>query len=71
MIDMLIQKYDRKLLIYLGILAVMGTVMLYSASWYESFSTSNGRTEMLFLQGHLKRMLVGVFALFGFLTFGM
>jgi cell division protein FtsW len=69
MIDMLIQKYDRNLLIYLGILAVMGTVMLYSASWYESFSTSNGRTEMLFLQGHLKRMLVGVFALFGFLTF--
>ena len=68
MIDILIQRYDRKLLTYLGILAVMGTVMLYSASWYESFSSSNGRTEMLFLQGHLKRMLVGVFFLFGFLT---
>ena len=67
MIDMLIQRYDRQLLIYLGILAVMGTVMLYSASWYESFASSNGRTDMLYLQGHLKRMLVGVFFLFGFL----
>jgi cell division protein FtsW len=41
--------------------------MLYSASWYESFANSNGRTDMLFLQGHLKRMLVGIFFLFGFL----
>ena len=41
--------------------------MLYSASWYESFSTTHGRTEMLFLQNHLKRLLVGVFFLFGFL----
>ncbi len=41
MIDMITQKYDRQLLIYLCILAVLGTVMLYSASWYESFATSN------------------------------
>ena len=68
MIDMLIQKYDRQLLVYLGVLAVIGTVMLYSASWYESFSNSNGRTDMLYLQGHLKRMLVGVFFLFTFLV---
>ena len=67
MIDIIIQRYDRQLLIYLSILAVVGTVMLYSASWYESFSSSNGRTEMLFLQNHLKRLLVGVFFLFGFL----
>ena len=67
MIDMLIQRYDRQLLIYLGVLTVMGTVMLYSASWYESFASSNGRTDMLYLQGHLKRMLVGIFFLFGFL----
>ena len=67
MIDMIIQKYDRQLLIYLCILAVLGTVMLYSASWYESFATSNGRTDMLYLQNHLKRLLVGVFFLFGFL----
>jgi len=67
MIDILIQKYDKKLLIYLGILTVVGTIMLYSASWYESFAVSNGRTEMLFLQNHLKRLLVGVFFLFGFI----
>ena len=67
MIDMIIQKYDRQLLIYLCVLAVLGTVMLYSASWYESFATSNGRTDMLYLQNHLKRLLVGVFFLFGFL----
>lgn len=67
MIDMIIQKYDRQLLIYLCVLAVLGTVMLYSASWYESFATSNGRTDMLYLQNHLKRLLIGVFFLFGFL----
>ena len=69
MIDVFIQRYDRHLLIFLCILSVLGTVMLYSASWYESFSSSNGRTEMLFLQNHLKRLLIGVFFLFGFLTF--
>ena len=69
MIDVFIQRYDRHLLIFLCILSVLGTVMLYSASWYESFSSSNGRTEMLFLQNHLKRLLVGVFFLFGFLIF--
>jgi len=67
MIDMIIHKYDRHLLIYLCILAVIGTIMLYSASWYESFTSSNGKTEMLFLTNHLKRLLVGIFFLFGFL----
>ena len=67
MIDILIQRYDRQLLIYLCILAVIGTIMLYSASWYESFSSSNGRTDMLFLQNHLKRMLIGVVFLFFFI----
>ena len=67
MIDIIVKKYDQKLLIYLGILAVLGTVMLYSASWYESFSSTNGKTEMLFLRNHLKRLLVGVLFLFGFL----
>ncbi len=66
MIDMIIQKYDRQLLIYICILSIVGTVMLYSASWYESYSTSNGRTEMLFLQNHLKRLLIGIVFLCGF-----
>ena len=68
MIDIIVKKYDKKLLIYLSILAVLGTIMLYSASWYESFSSTNGKTEMLFLRNHLKRLLVGVFFLFGFLV---
>ena len=68
MIDVFIQRYDRNLLTFLCILSILGTIMLYSASWYESFSSSNGRTDMLFLQNHLKRLLVGVFFLFGFLT---
>ena len=67
MIDIIVKKYDKKLLIYLSILAVLGTIMLYSASWYESFSSTNGKTEMLFLRNHLKRLLVGVSFLFGFL----
>ncbi len=67
MIDILIERYDRRLLIYLSVLAVIGTIMLYSASWYESFASSNGRTDMLFLQNHLKRLLIGVFFLFSFL----
>jgi cell division protein FtsW len=67
MIDILIQKYDKQLLIYLIVLTIIGTIMLYSASWYESFSTSNGRTEMFFLQNHLKRLLIGVLLLFVFI----
>jgi len=67
MIDILIKKYDKQLLIYLIILTVIGTIMLYSASWYESFATSNGRTEMYFLQNHLKRLLIGVLLLFVFI----
>ena len=67
MIDVLIQKYDKKLLLYLAIITVFGTIMLYSASWYESFSTTSGKTEMLFLQKHLKRLLIGVIFLFTFI----
>ena len=67
MIDVLIEKYDKKLLLSLAILTVLGTIMLYSASWYESFATTNGRTEMLYLLKHLKRLLIGVFLLFFFI----
>ena len=69
MIDLIIKQYDRRLLIYLAILAGMGTIMLYSASWYESFLSSNGYTEMLFLKNHLKRLLIGMVFLIAFLIF--
>tara|TARA_Y100001970_G_scaffold101785_1_gene127819 strand:- start:3636 stop:4715 length:1080 start_codon:yes stop_codon:yes gene_type:complete len=42
--------------------------MLYSASWYESFSNSNGQTDMLYLKGHLKRLIVGLVFFFIFLN---
>ena len=67
-IDITIRSYDRQLLIYVVILAIIGTVMLYSASWYESYVRSNGHTDMLYLQGHLKRLIVAVVFLFGFLV---
>ena len=66
MIDILLNKYDRQLLIYLLILIIFGIVMLYSASWYESFANSNGETDKLYLKNHLKRLAIG--SLF-FLTF--
>ena len=67
-IDITIRSYDRQLLIYVVILAIIGTVMLYSASWYESFVRSDGHTDMFYLQGHLKRLIVAVVFLFGFLV---
>ena len=67
MIDIIIKQYNRKLLIYLSLLGIIGTIMLYSASWYESFISTNGYTEMFFLKNHLKRLLIGMFFLIGFL----
>tara|TARA_B100001248_G_C27386668_1_gene460034 strand:+ start:1491 stop:2627 length:1137 start_codon:yes stop_codon:yes gene_type:complete len=67
MIDIIIKPYNRKLLIYLSLLGIIGTIMLYSASWYESFLSTNGSTEMFFLKNHLIRLLIGMFFLIGFL----
>ncbi len=67
MIDLIIKQYDRRLLIYLSLLATIGTIMLYSASWYESYLSSNGYTEMLFFKNHLKRLLIGIIFLVTFL----
>ncbi|MBI86781.1 MAG: stage V sporulation protein E [Candidatus Marinimicrobia bacterium] len=67
MIDLIIKQYNRKLLIYLSLLGVIGTVMLYSASWYESFISTNGYTEMYYLKNHLKRLIIGFIFLIGFL----
>ena len=56
-------------MMYLSLLAIIGTIMLYSASWYESFLSTNGDSEMLFLKNHLKRLLLGMAFLVGFLLF--
>ncbi|MBA65848.1 MAG: stage V sporulation protein E [Candidatus Marinimicrobia bacterium] len=65
--NMILKKYDKKLVIYLLLLAATGTIMLYSASWYESFLSTDGVTEMLFLKNHLIRLLIGIFILILFL----
>ena len=62
-----IQQYDRPLLFVCLFLCAFGTIMLYSASWNESFMLSGGSTDSLFLKGHLIRMALGFCCMFVFL----
>ena len=62
-----IQQYDRPLLFVCLFLCAFGTIMLYSASWNESFMRSGGSTDSLFLRGHLIRMTLGFCCMFVFL----
>ncbi|NOZ04073.1 MAG: cell division protein FtsW [FCB group bacterium] len=65
-LNVIIKKYDRPLLVAIIILCTIGIVMLYSASVSLSIFETGGRTDMRFLQAHLKRLLVGVLVLFAF-----
>ena len=62
-----IQQYDKPLLFICLALCAFGTIMLYSASWGQSFIRSGGLTESLFLKGHLIRVLLGFICMFIFL----
>ena len=64
-----IQHYDKPLLISVLFLCAFGTIMLYSASWNESYIRSGGLTESLFLKNHLKRISIGFLCLFFALVF--
>ena len=64
-----IQHYDKPLLISVLFLCAFGTIMLYSASWNESYIRSGGLTESLFLKNHLKRISIGFYACFVALVF--
>ena len=66
-LNITIQKYDKPLLFTVLFLSAFGTIMLYSASWNESYIRSGGLTESLFLEGHLKRITLGFLCLFAFL----
>jgi len=55
------KKYDKPLIISVLFLCAFGTIMLYSASWNESYVASGGLTESLFLAAHLKRMILGLY----------
>jgi len=64
-----IQNYDKPLLFSVLFLSAFGTIMLYSASWNESFIRSGGLTESLYLKNHLKRISIGFLCLFASLVF--
>ncbi len=64
-----IQHYDKPLLVSVLFLCAFGTIMLYSASWNESYIRSGGLTESLFLKNHLKRISIGFLCLFAALVF--
>lgn len=66
-LNIIIKRYDRPLLIGIFALCVIGTVMLYSASTSRSLNFTNGFTNTMYLQLHLKRLLVGVIAMFFFI----
>lgn len=68
-ITLSIQNFDRVLLSVILALAAIGTIMLYSASSSISMSQTNGRTDTLYLQAHLIRLLVGFAVMFAFLLF--
>ena len=59
-----IQNYDKPLLFSILVLCAFGTIMLYSASWNESYIRSGGLTDSLFLRGHLSRVFLGFLCLF-------
>ena len=63
-LNITIQNYDKPLLFSILFLCAFGTIMLYSASWNESYIRSGGLTEALFLKGHLKRITLGFLCLF-------
>ena len=62
-----IQQYDKPLLMVCLFLCAFGTIMLYSASWNESFIRSGGSTESMYLKAHLMRVLIGFLFMFIFL----
>jgi len=60
-IDVITKKYDHYLLGGVVLLCVIGTVMLFSASNSISLDQSQRATATIYLQAHLKRLLIGIF----------
>ena len=63
-IDVITKKYDHYLLSGVVLLCIIGTIMLFSASNSISLDQSQRATATIFLQAHLKRLLIGVFVMF-------
>jgi len=68
-IDVITKKYDHYLLVGVVLLCVIGTVMLFSASNSISLDQSQRATATIYLQAHLKRLLIGVFVMFAVMMF--
>ncbi len=66
-LNIIVKKYDKVLLGAIIVLCVFGTVMLFSASSIRSLEITSNRTDTLYLQAHLKRLIVGVFFMFFFM----
>ena len=63
-IDVITKKYDHYLLGGVVLLCIIGTIMLFSASNSISLDQSQRATATIYLQAHLKRLLIGVFVMF-------
>ena len=68
-IDVITKKYDHYLLSGVMLLCIIGTIMLFSASNSISLDQSQRATATIYLQAHLKRLLVGVFVMFAVMMF--
>ena len=68
-IDVITKKYDHYLLAGVVLLCVIGTIMLFSASNSISLDQSQRATATIYLQAHLKRLLIGVFFMFAVMMF--
>ena len=68
-IDVITKKYDHYLLAGVVFLCIIGTIMLFSASNSISLDQSQRATATIYLQAHLKRLLIGVFFMFAVMMF--
>jgi len=62
------KRYDQPLFWSVILLAVIGTIMLYSSSSAISLTKTNGQTDAFYLYAHLKRLTIG-FLFLVFFTF--
>jgi len=66
-LNITIKKYDRFLLGAIVLLCIVGTVMLFSASISLSLEQTQGQRDTVYLQAHLRRLLIGFLAMGFFL----
>ena len=68
-LNIITKRFDKSLVLLIFSLCGLGTVMMYSASVSESLNISGGLSNSLFLQSHIKKLLLGFFSLIFFANF--